>query len=1816
MGFVSRILCVALAVVGSAAQLFAQSQHANESRGFDANGVYSSKDIDNINLFNGNLVLTIPVGGAYPVGGSLSYSLTLVYNSNLWNHKEICPVQATGYYTTWAHYGSQGELLWMEQPYPNGNDGEIVTSRDTSSDCFTIAEPNPEANAGMGWQLTLGRLFPPRFNEGDPNPLATEKQNWVYASPDGAEHSFYVRLHESDAVEVGDNNQVTDPVTYSRDGSYLRMKVSGGERLVEFPDGQVHHFSNFGPSNKPDWRITKMRDQFGNYVNVAYGDVDFNGAADWVLSDGAGRTQTVYFSNEAANYQPVIQRIELTAFDPTPGVGGDNAPATYYFGYQAAQIYRAAPHVPNYAAYPQQAVVPFLTSLTLPDGSRYDMPLAPDGAFSASYDLDGSQSSVKARGIIRGVTLPTGGRVEWEYKGAEIPTVDTDGVALRYGYPVASSARAYKRGSIGVRRRKVIEGANTYYWSYDPKPEKQLTTADDPDCFATTTDPKCAPREFVNKVTTPEGHYTLNYFSFYPLPGYGGGRSVTDWHIADYALPITKYPAKTVYDTKGQPLFLSTQVYEKSGTVYSLVRSDYRRFETDTIPVNDGYGSVVETNRRLVARRTVYHDDNKEGGVKYAETQYNQFDGLGHYRRAETYGNFNLDAAGNPKPDNQRVGLTNYNPARGTYLISPNTNQPSPSGHSYQPVPTADAWVLGNYDGTTQTENGLSARAYFNFSSAGLLMRKRVLKATGANPAPAAHDVVVKYVYAGGNLTSEQYHGGDYQTLDATQPLDVMTLPAPEYRIDHTYQYGSLRTSQYKSNTGAALAEANYKLADRDIDPGTGLPRVIRDLSKVPTTYNYDASGRVTDIQPKDGGWSHVQYNPWDGFSQAKVVLTTTPNGGGAALDQEEYVYDQLGRLQVERKQMPGGGFVERTTKYNGSGRTASVSEWGSGTKKTLYELYDAFGRAQKITPPDGTAHVVWLTYEGVRKVKRTVKVATTSAAEEDVDTFERYDRQGRLSSVEEYSDYSTATPRTVTTFYSYDVGSRLSRVSTTAGGVTQTRQLVYDNRGFLVSETHPELGASGNGTVSNIDYDSRGHLRLRRDGANTVRFNYDRAERLSEMQECLFGPMCSIFNASDWRALKEYAYYTDDASGSGLYHLGKLRQAVRHNWIVNPYTNNTVDVLVTQADEYAGPDGLVSQRTTSTSSGAQFRQSYTYDQLGNLATQSYPQCANANCVNSGAAAPRTLTYAYQKGLLTKVTSGTVNYAKSITYGANGMVNTVSHGVTGNSTDAGVVDTQVMDSNFMQRPRQLYTTGASANWDSGLYGYDGAGNVKRAGADWFVYDRVNRVVEGTAVASALASQKKKQRYTYDAFGNVKTKDTYANVGTASEAKTGAAVWNVNAATNRLNDMSYDSSGNVLGPVTANPPPYTYDAVNMMRTAPGKTYLYDADDQRVWVNDHSSGNAATFLDTFILRGPGNEVLREYTLYGGDAVGHWAWSKDYVYMGGRLLSSEDGSGRLNYHTDHLGTPRLVTNNAKQAVSSHQYLPFGEEATGGGGGRLKFTGHERDQNYAPGQELDYMHARYYSFTHARFLSVDPGRDFDPKNPQSWNLYAYTRNNPVNRTDPDGRGVASALANAYEKAATALEEAADAVENFADKHTGAGAGGVVVNTLAGAAGDVMRSNADMLRIGKESGDAVGSGADATDVTKAVCHDVVRGGQIVLTVAGPVEGGLRAAFRTAPGKAAFYSGGSAAREAAHASGLTTIEATPGGRVLGRVAGDSRGFWANESWRTGSQYFARGAKGEVNAYLGPKLRPGATWTTVERPMLTGRGVPIVEHAVP
>jgi len=114
------------------------------------------------------------------------------------------------------------------------------------------------------------------------------------------------------------------------------------------------------------------------------------------------------------------------------------------------------------------------------------------------------------------------------------------------------------------------------------------------------------------------------------------------------------------------------------------------------------------------------------------------------------------------------------------------------------------------------------------------------------------------------------------------------------------------------------------------------------------------------------------------------------------------------------------------------------------------------------------------------------------------------------------------------------------------------------------------------------------------------------------------------------------------------------------------------------------------------------------------------------------------------------------------------------------------------------------------------------------------------------------------------------------------------------------------------------------------------------------------------------------------------------------------------------DHLGSVRMLTDGSGNVVARQDYLPFGEEIPAGYAGRSasllfgssdgveqKFTGQIRDSETG----MDFFTARYYASALGRFTSPDPmNLGADLLDPQTWNAYAYVRNNPLALVDPSG--------------------------------------------------------------------------------------------------------------------------------------------------------------------------------------------------------------------
>ena len=328
------------------------------------------------------------------------------------------------------------------------------------------------------------------------------------------------------------------------------------------------------------------------------------------------------------------------------------------------------------------------------------------------------------------------------------------------------------------------------------------------------------------------------------------------------------------------------------------------------------------------------------------------------------------------------------------------------------------------------------------------------------------------------------------------------------------------------------------------------------------------------------------------------------------------------------------------------------------------------------------------------------------------------------------------------------------------------------------------------------------------------------------------------------------------------------------------------------------------------------------------------------------------------------------------------------------------------------RPAAQWTKTESL-WKSEPYQYDGAGHIVAVGTDLYRYDAAGRLIYATADVPPATGNA--QTFTYDVYGNMTRLTTNSD---GIEMPYGFAV---DPSTNQLDGTCptgvvgcfkgfYDEAGNQTGGVTNGE--YLWDPLGALGELKGgrhERYLYDANDERIAVIRYDTSTTIELERRYTLRGLDKKVARELTYNSVAAT--WALTKDYVYRNGGVVASYSGNDTTpsrHYHLDHLGSTRLVTDSAGYKLAIHTYLPFGVEAPGSqtDAERLKFTGHERDSNpMLPGWDLDYMHARYYSPVAARFLSVDPGRDWDLHDPQSWNTYGYVRNNPINGTDPTGR-------------------------------------------------------------------------------------------------------------------------------------------------------------------------------------------------------------------
>ena len=570
----------------------------------------------------------------------------------------------------------------------------------------------------------------------------------------------------------------------------------------------------------------------------------------------------------------------------------------------------------------------------------------------------------------------------------------------------------------------------------------------------------------------------------------------------------------------------------------------------------------------------------------------------------------------------------------------------------------------------------------------------------------------------------------------------------------------------------------------------------------------------------------------------------------------------------------------------------------------------------------------------------------------------------------------ATASPNQATS-YTYNALNNLTRV--TQG--SQTRSFAYDSLSRLTSATNPESG-----TIA-YAYDNNGNLTQRTDARGVVTaYTYDRLDRLTRRSYSYTGSETEV-RLETTRV--DYAY---DSCGS--YTRGRLCSVTAKK--------GTTQVSRTAYNRYDALGRVL--ESTQTTGGQAYTMAYAYDRAGNLIRQRYPSDRVVDYVYDGAgriAGAKTGADGWYAG---GTGTNAVDYephggVKQLLLG-NGLWEQRRYNVRLQPTQIGLGTTQATGGLTATGTRPTaslllldYSYGAGSNNGNVLSQRIRVGtslNQNQA----YTYDALNRLKTAGETGSGTAWS---QTYTYDRYGNRRV--TAGASHGSNQALTPQSTADIATATNRLaglkgvNAVAYDAAGNLTADWAAN------------------AFKYDGDNRLVAFDKAMGTDSDT---TYAYDGEGRRVRK---VVGGSS----GVTTTYVYnVGGQLLAEFGGTapeaGGTRYLTpDHLGSTRVVTAEDQSVLSRHDYLPFGEEIGTGLGGRGSVTGYTASRTDGPAQKftgkerdnesgLDYFGARYFGGAGGRFTSVDPALSVVPKDPQTWNQYAYVTNRPLNYVDPDG--------------------------------------------------------------------------------------------------------------------------------------------------------------------------------------------------------------------
>ncbi len=837
-------------------------------------------------------------------------------------------------------------------------------------------------------------------------------------------------------------------------------------------------------------------------------------------------------------------------------------------------------------------------------------------------------------------------------------------------------------------------------------------------------------------------------------------------------------------------------------------------------------------------------------------------------------------------------------------------------------------------------------------------------------------------------------------------------------QITTTYTSATKYAYPTSVRRGKPTGSTDYNTTSATYDFNTGAAKTSTDANGRVTTAAYDAIARPTQVTLSTGGKVVYEYFPNTLTSKQTVKLSNN-----TIVSQSTTITNGRGQPRISK--LLTGTSSETATKveYDNMGRQDRVSNpypaTGSPSDWTSY-TYDNQSRVTQITAPDGSTTKTF--YNETTKPSSATTTQGSTVRRQDAWGRERWGRSdayGRLVEVVEPNpngNGSVTASGNMVTDYTYDEQDNLTQIDQGS----QQRKFKYDSLGRMTRQklaeqtaTINDLGvfvnAGGSGAIwsDSFTYDNRSNLTQRID-ARGVKTNF------SYLKNGSLDPLNRLHAITFDKTQADTAnpiYESPDITYSYMTMGDKERiyQVTSGSVATETYTYDT--------------EGRVSDYEMKATSRASYpmKTSYLYDTVNRLTEVRYPKAYGMS------GNPRKVVdIAYdQTSRLKELKVDNSIQMNQISYNDFGQATAIKIGAGGSNpidetysfdSETGLMTNQKVKrgTNTLMDLTYNYNRGLSKGTLNGKTGQltHIIDNKDRNKDRVYEHDSLGRLIKakgGLATGVTGVTANWTQSYTYDRYGN---KETTSKTGTTEYGQAipldGLASLSYTSSTNRIIGYNYDNAGNQIRgkSPTGNWQVQEYDEAGRL--------VYVRDDSG-WIeqaNEYASSRerlaswSYASVDITYYAWGGSSVLAEYTTQSTSSS--LEWDKTYIYAGSRLLSTFTKTGSTEsteyHHPDRLGT-RMISNPTGGTEVEQMTLPFGTsiDAETSGTSNQRFTSYDRSSVTGG---LDYAINRTYNSGQSRFTQVDPigMAAAEIGNPQSFNMYAYVENNPIDFVDPRG--------------------------------------------------------------------------------------------------------------------------------------------------------------------------------------------------------------------